>query len=91
MTPYVTVIIPPVSLRFRTPWHADDNLTTLSRGVFATEDKAILWAMQNLAGTPYSLRWIREPVSCSRCTNDAEPGNTVCAACAMDDEQARKG
>jgi hypothetical protein len=54
-----TVIVPFVPSEFRTQWHPTEDVgpfSTLQRGAFTSISDAIVWAQQNLNGTPYSVR-----------------------------------
>lgn len=55
MRRYLTVVIPPVPLQFRTEWHSDKE-ETLTRGKFHTPEEAIQWAKDHLRGCPYEIR-----------------------------------
>lgn len=61
-----TVIVPPaLPGTLPTPWHANyyrgtpaEQSATLQRGTFATESEAHGWALANLIGHRYTVRWI---------------------------------
>jgi len=61
MESYWTVIIPYVKRELATVWHPTDSagpFSTLTRGSFKTEEEAVRWAREKLAGTPYSTRLV---------------------------------
>jgi len=61
---YWTLVVPSVPSAFATEWHPTETerggaFDPLTRGAFATEEEAIVWGREHLAGLPYSLKLIK--------------------------------
>lgn len=63
LKPYFTIYIPWAPVVFATKWHPTEKtgpFKILNRGSFPTMEKAIIWAKDNLNGTPYSIKYVDE-------------------------------
>lgn len=67
IAPYYTIVIPFVPRGawedLATKWHPTEEtgpMSTLTRGAFKTWGEAYVWARENLNGTPYTIKLIKE-------------------------------